>query len=154
MKSKSLQIFFNSSLVYHPSKSVLLLTSSKHPTELVTEDHMSWQVSLWHFPLFHITSSAWYIKLLRIFFWNTFHELEISCSDVERRQVQLLKHLVDELPRAESFARREETQFIITHYRENACGTEGGTTFASFRNIINMKTLIAVARKAQHFPEF
>jgi hypothetical protein len=45
------------------------------------------------------------------------------------------------------------TQFVVTHYRDNTCGTGGGTTLTSFRNIINMKTLIAVVQKAQQFPQ-
>jgi hypothetical protein len=36
--------------------------------------------------------------------------------------------------------------------KDNTCGIEGGTTMSSFRNNLNMKTPIAVARKAQQFP--
>jgi hypothetical protein len=41
---------------------------------------------------------------------------------------------------------------IITHYRDNKCGTEGGTTLTRFKNIVNVATPIAVAWKAQKFP--
>jgi hypothetical protein len=33
------------------------------------------------------------------------------------------------------------TQFIISRYRDNTCGTEGGTTLTLFRNIINTKNI-------------
>jgi hypothetical protein len=36
--------------------------------------------------------------------------------------------------------------------KDNTYGIEGETTLTSFKNIINMKTPIAVARKAQQFP--
>jgi hypothetical protein len=36
--------------------------------------------------------------------------------------------------------------------KANKCGIEGGTTLTSFRNLINTKTPITVARKAQQFP--
>jgi hypothetical protein len=43
------------------------------------------------------------------------------------------------------------TQFIIAHYRGNTCGIEKETTLIALRNIINTKTPIAVAQKAQQF---
>jgi hypothetical protein len=46
------------------------------------------------------------------------------------------------------------TQFIITHYRDNTCSKEGETALTLFRNIINTKTPIAVALRAQQFPNF
>jgi hypothetical protein len=36
--------------------------------------------------------------------------------------------------------------------KDNTSGIEGGTTLTSFRNILNMKTPVAVAKKAQQFP--
>jgi hypothetical protein len=41
------------------------------------------------------------------------------------------------------------TQFIITHYRDSTCDIEGGASLTSFRNTVNTKRRIAVARKAQ-----
>jgi hypothetical protein len=35
--------------------------------------------------------------------------------------------------------------------KDNTCGIGGGTTMTSFKNIVNMKTLIAVVWKAQQF---
>jgi hypothetical protein len=43
-------------------------------------------------------------------------------------------------------------QLVITYYRDNTCGTGGATALSSFRNTVNTKTRIAVARKAQQFP--
>jgi hypothetical protein len=36
--------------------------------------------------------------------------------------------------------------------KDSTCGIEGGTTLTSFKNIVNMKTPIPVAQKAQQFP--
>jgi hypothetical protein len=36
--------------------------------------------------------------------------------------------------------------------KDNICGLEGGTASTSFRNVINMKATVALARKAQQFP--
>jgi hypothetical protein len=41
---------------------------------------------------------------------------------------------------------------IITHYRDNTYGAEGGTILTPFKNIVNATAPIAVARKAQQFP--
>jgi hypothetical protein len=49
-----------------------------------------------------------------------------------------------------SHEKKTLTPFIITHYRDNTCGI-GVDTLTSFKNTINMKTRIAVARKAQKF---
>jgi hypothetical protein len=38
------------------------------------------------------------------------------------------------------------------YQKDNTCGIEGGTTVASLRNIVNMKTPVAVAQKVQQFP--
>jgi hypothetical protein len=35
--------------------------------------------------------------------------------------------------------------------KDNTCGTEGGTTLISFKNLVNMKTWIAVMWKTQQF---
>jgi hypothetical protein len=43
------------------------------------------------------------------------------------------------------------TRFIITHYRDNTCGTEGATALTSFKNNVNTKTQVALARKTQQF---
>jgi hypothetical protein len=48
--------------------------------------------------------------------------------------------------------RGDTNTIIITHYRDNTCGIEGGYTPTSFRNIMNMKTAIAVAKKPRQFP--
>jgi hypothetical protein len=37
--------------------------------------------------------------------------------------------------------------------KDNTCGIDGGTTFTSIKNIVNMKTLIVQAQKVQHFPQ-
>jgi hypothetical protein len=36
--------------------------------------------------------------------------------------------------------------------KDDTCGTGGGTTLTLFKNIVNTKTLIAVAWKAQQLP--
>jgi hypothetical protein len=45
-----------------------------------------------------------------------------------------------------------EKKSVVTHFRVNTCGTEGETTLTSFRNTVNTKTRIAVARKAEQLP--
>jgi hypothetical protein len=36
--------------------------------------------------------------------------------------------------------------------KDNTFGIEGGTTVTSFKNTVNMKTMITVVWKAQQFP--
>jgi hypothetical protein len=43
------------------------------------------------------------------------------------------------------------TQFITTDHRDNTYSIEGGTTLTSFKNTVNTKTPITVARIAQEF---
>jgi hypothetical protein len=42
-------------------------------------------------------------------------------------------------------------QFVITRYRHNTCGMGGGTTLTSFKDTVNTKATVAVARKALLF---
>jgi hypothetical protein len=44
------------------------------------------------------------------------------------------------------------TQSIVRHNKDNTCGREAETALTSYKNNVHMKTTIAVARKAQHFP--
>jgi hypothetical protein len=48
--------------------------------------------------------------------------------------------------------KRKYKHNLSLYITENTRGIEGGTTMTSFRNIMNTKTLSAVAQKAWQFP--